>query len=662
MHCHQSADLDIHTMTGNVALVGHPNVGKSVIFQRLTGQRVIVSNYPGTTVEITRGAFRQHPQTVLVDTPGVVAFPPFTEDEQVTARVLFDERLKAILQVGDAKNLRRTLLLSVQLAEMGLPLVLALNMMDEAQARGVQVDYGRLAEALGALVVPTIAVQGKGMDELDMALGQASPADFRMAYSPPVEKLLDQASDVLAQVGGAAIPFAPRALALLWLAGDALTESWLRETLAPDRLAELEIQRSTLQESLGEPIGALIQRERLRFIDRILSETLIDGGETRERFSSWLGRTSMHPLWGWGIFFLAIYALYWFVGVFGAGVLVGLLEENLFGGVINPWFVDLVGRLLPFPFLVDLLVGEYGLWTMGITYAVALILPIVTTFFLAFGVMEDSGYLPRLAALSNRFFQTLGLNGKAVLPMVLGLGCVTMGTLTARVLESKRERVLVTLLLALAVPCSAQLGVVMGMLAGISFGAVVIWSGVVLLVLLAVGWLAARLVPGERNMLLVELPPLRWPQFSNVIIKTLARLEWYLKEVVPLFLLGALLMFALDKTGVLAWLMEASKPLVAGWLGLPAEASAAFLMGFLRRDFGATGLFVMEAQGLLAPVQVVVAMVTVTLFIPCVASVMMIAKERDWRTALGMVAVIFPLAFLVGGVLNRTLLALGWGL
>ena len=275
--------------------------------------------------------------------------------------------------------------------------------------------------------------------------------------------------------------------------------------------------------------------------------------------------------------------------------------------------------------------------------------------------MEDSGYLPRLAALSNRLFEKLGLNGKAVLPMVLGLGCVTMATLTTRLMESKRERFLVTLLLALAVPCSAQLGVVMGMLAGISLTATAIWGGVVLLVLVAVGWLAAHLVPGERTPLLVELPPLRWPQASNVLVKTLTRLEWYVKEVVPMFLFGTALMFVLSKTGILERLVRAGEPLVAGWLGLPAEASSAFLMGFLRRDFGATGLFVMQSQGLLNPLQVVVAMVTITLFIPCIASVMMIAKERGWRMALGMFALIIPLALLVGGLLNRALLIIGWG-
>ena len=357
-----------------------------------------------------------------------------------------------------------------------------------------------------------------------------------------------------------------------------------------------------------------------------------------------------------------LYALYWFVGVFGAGTLVGLLEKNLFGQTLNPWITQTINQAIPLHWLADLLVGEYGLWTMGMTYALALILPIVTTFFLAFGILEDSGYLPRLAALSNRLFQALGLNGKAVLPMVLGLGCVTMATLTTRVLESKRERLLVTLLLALAVPCSAQLGVVMGMLATISLGAAMIWGGVVFVILLVVGWLAARLLPGERTSLLVELPPLRWPLFSNVLLKTLARLEWYVKEVVPLFLGGALLMFLLNLTGALDWLSRAGEPLVTGWLGLPPQASSAFLMGFLRRDFGATGLFVMQSQGLLTPLQVVVSMVTITLFIPCIASVMMIAKERGARTAIGMAVLITPLAMLVGGLLNRVLLAVGWGL
>jgi ferrous iron transport protein B len=245
--------------------------------------------------------------------------------------------------------------------------------------------------------------------------------------------------------------------------------------------------------------------------------------------------------------------------------------------------------------------------------------------------------------------------------MVLGVGCVTMATLTTRILETRRERMLATLLLALGIPCSAQLGVVLGMLGSISPTATLIWSAVVVAVVVTVGAIAARLVPGERSPLLVELPPLRVPRAGNVLVKTLARLEWYLREVVPLFVAGTLFLFALDKTGALPALIDGLRPLVTGWLGLPAAASTAFIVGFLRRDFGATGLFVLHANGQLTAEQAVVAMVTITLFIPCVASVLIIVRERGAAVAAAMTAFIFPLAFLVGGVVHRLLLLTGWG-
>lgn len=662
MRCHSPSECPHAACQGNIALVGHPNVGKSALFQRLTGQRVAVSNYPGTTVEVARGPSRHLPGTTLVDTPGVVAFPPYSEDEQVTARLLMSEPLRAILQVGDAKNLRRTLLLTVQLAEMGLPLVLALNMMDEAEARGVAVDPALLSQHLGVAVVPTIATRGQGVEALNRALRESRPPRFALNYDPRIEAALARIAACLKEAGLAESPISWRALALLWLSNDPVTERHLAGRLDAGALARLAEEREAAQLAFVEPLQAVIHKARQEYVERAATAVAFQAGSGWQGPGAALGRAATHPLWGALILAAVLYGLYWFVGVFGAGTLVGVLEGGLFTNFLNPWVAAWVNRLAPAPILAELLVGEYGLWSMGATYALALILPIVTTFFLAFGVLEDSGYLPRLAALSNRLFQWLGLNGKAALPVVLGLGCVTMATLTTRVLESRRERVLATLLLALAVPCSAQLGVVMGMLAGVSFGATLIWSGVVLAVLLAIGWLAAKLMPGERSRLLVELPPLRWPLLSNVVAKTLARLEWYLKEVVPLFLLGAAIMFALDKTGLLARFIRLGEPLVSGWLGLPGEASAAFLMGFLRRDFGATGLFVMQSRGLLSPLQVVVAMVTITLFIPCIASVMMIAKESGWRTAVGMCAFIIPLAFLVGGLLNRALLAIGWGL
>ena len=651
--------VPVETGVGCIALVGHPNVGKSVLFQKLTGQRVIGNNYPGTTVEVTRGSLRNLPETTLVDTPGVIAFPPHSEDEQVTGRVLLYEPLSAILQVGDAKNLRRTLNLTIQLAEMGVPLVLALNMMDEAHSRGISLNHALLAEYLSIPVIPTTAIRSQGLKELTAALGTNQSPNFRLAYPIEIENAIANISTYFSALQ---TPISNRALSLLWLSCDPVTEKWLQEHLQEQNYQELHAQRQLLQLSFIDPLSYVIQGARLDYMEGVVSAVVVDAGNGWRGISTTLGRLATHPIMGWAILAVILYGLYWFVGVFGAGILVGLLEEGLFGQVINPWVVAQVSRLVPIPLLVDLLVGEYGLWTMGVTYALALILPIVTTFFLAFGVLEDSGYLPRLAALSNRLFQRMGLNGKAVLPMVLGLGCVTMATLTTRVLETKRERLLVILLLALAVPCSAQLGVVMGILAGVSFSAMLIWSGVVAIVLLAIGWLAARLMPGERMKLLVELPPMRWPVLSNVILKTLARIEWYLKEVIPLFLLGTAILFILDRTGILNQIIKLGEPLVSGWLGLPPEASAAFLLGFLRRDFGATGLFVMQSEGLLSPIQIVVAMVTITLFIPCLASVLMIAKERSWRTAIAMVALITPLAFIIGGLLFRLLSTVGWGI
>lgn len=659
MECHTTLPAQIESRNGSIALVGHPNVGKSVLFQKMTGQRVIVSNYPGTTVEVTRGSMKSLPDTTLVDTPGVIAFPPHSEDEQVTGRVLLYEPLRAILQVGDAKNLRRTLNLTIQLAEMGVPLVLALNMMDEAHSRGVSLKHDLLSAHLSIPVIPTTAIRSQGIKELNSALMTNRASNFRLAYPADIENAIAKIST---NFSGLQTPISHRSLAMLWLSSDPVTEKWLQDNLEAQICQVLISQRQILQLSFVEPLSYVIQGARLDYTEGLLTAVVTDIGGAWRGISTSLGRWATHPFWGWVILAVILYGLYWFVGVFGAGILVGLLEENLFGQVINPWVVEQVSRLVPIPILVDLLVGEYGLWTMGMTYALALILPIVSTFFLAFGVLEDSGYLPRLAALSNRVFQRMGLNGKAVLPMVLGLGCVTMATLTTRVLETKRERLLVIMLLALAIPCSAQLGVVMGILAGVSFSAMLIWSGVVALVFLAVGWLAARVMPGERTKLLVELPPMRLPVFSNVALKTLARIEWYLKEVVPLFLLGTALLFILDRTGVLNQVIRLGEPLVAGWLGLPPEASAAFLVGFLRRDFGATGLFVMQSEGLLTPIQIVVAMVTITLFVPCLASVLMIAKERNWRTAAAMVVLITPLAFIIGGLLYRLLFTIGWGL
>lgn len=654
--CHVAHPIKEFGNGSCVALVGNPNVGKSVLFHRLTGQYVIVSNYPGTTVEVSQGKLRRMEGVTLIDTPGVIGFPSRSEDEQVTERVLFNDNLRTVIQVGDAKNLRRTLHLTIQLAEMGLPLVLALNMMDEARMRGLEIRTEVMEQAFGIPIIQTVATRGRGIAEVEAAIHAARPVNLKIEYPQEIEQALSRMEELEFQA-----PISKRALSLLWLAKDSVCEKWIQENTTAAVQDQMVKIRSELSEIFSEGVEYVIQKSRESFIEKLVRQSFEETNSAKTSGIR-LGYLTTHPLWGVPILLSVLYAMYWFVGVFGAGTLVGLLEENLFGEIINPWLIGMSEKIIPWEIVRSFLVGEYGLWTMGVTYALALLLPIIVTFFIAFGILEDSGYLPRVAVLSNRLFSSIGLNGQAVLPMVLGLGCVTMATMTTRILNRPRDRILVTLLLALAIPCSAQLGVVMGMLAAISFSAALIWLGVILLVLLLVGRLAARVIPGERSPLIVELPPLRMPVFTNVIFKTLARVEWYIKEAVPLFLLGTVLLFVLDTIHVLPALIEFLRPVVTGWLGLPSEAATALIMGFLRRDFAATGFFVMQSQGHLSELQALVSITTITLFIPCIASVFMMVKERGLRVALGMVAFIFPFSILVGGLLMRLLSGLGWGM
>ena len=636
-----------------LALVGHPNVGKSVLFHRLTGAYVNVSNYPGTTVEVTRATARFDASAELLDTPGVLALPSRSDDERATMRALLTEPLRCLVQVGDAKNLRRTLTLSALLVELGVPMVLALNMHDEAAARGVTVDIVGLAEELGAPVLATVATGGEGISHLITAIGQATKPESLLRYDDDFERHI--AAVAAAITAHAPHPhLAARGLAILFLGGDSVVEDWLREQ-AGSAYPAMETLRQQAQAASEGDLPTLLARERTEAADALSASVISRAVKSSPLLSQRIGQAVVHPLWGIPILLGVLFAVYEFVGVFGATTLVGLMEEGLFEGILNPAFTQFMEANVSVGWLRELLVGQYGLWTMGMTYALALILPIVSTFFIAFGVLEDSGYLPRLTVIANRLFAAIGLNGRAVLPMVLGLGCVTMATLTTRILHSPRERLITTFLLALAIPCSAQLGVVLGMLGGVSFTAVLIWALAMVGVLLLAGFLAAKLIPGRRIPLVTEMPPMRLPILGNVLKKTGGRLKWYLIEVIPLFLLGTFIMFALDKLGALPAIIEAGEPLVTGWLGLPKEASAAFVMGFLRRDFGATGLFAMAHD--LTPIQAVVGMITITLFIPCFASLMMMVKEQGTKTAMAMVAMIVPFAFFIGGLFNLVLRA-----
>ncbi|MBI4685779.1 MAG: ferrous iron transport protein B [Nitrospirae bacterium] len=635
-------------VSDKIVLVGNPNVGKSVIFGLLTKKYVTVSNYPGTTVEVSYGsAMLSGKEYIIVDTPGINSLVPMSEDEKVTRDIFLKERPFAVIHVADTKNIRRSLFLTLQLAEMGLPLILVLNMEDEARDRGISIDIDKLKTLTGISAVSTIAPQRKGIKELRAAVSSPAVPTVKVRYIPIIEEYLTKISAILPNFN-----VSKRALSIMILSGDESLKEWLITNLSPDKIKEIEFLRDECQAQIKDPVSFLINQRRLDITEEISMQVLKKIPAEGGKILSFTGKISMHPFWGIPLLLLVLYGLYEFVGVFGAGTLVDFFEEIIFGRYINPMATKVIQLIVPFSFMQEMLIGEYGLITVALTYAIAIILPISATFFIAFAILEDSGYLPRLAIMSNRIFNLMGLNGKAVLPMVLGLGCGTMAVMTSRILETKRERIIVTFLLALAVPCSAQLGVILGMLGALSFKATLIWSGTVLATLLLSGYIASKVIKGEQTEFFLEIPPIRKPNLTNIIVKTIGRVEWYLKEAVPLFILGTFILFVLHKLNLLKILESIASPIVVNLLGLPEKTTASFIMGFLRRDYGAAGLFALAEKGMLTPLQSVVSLVTITLFIPCLANFFMIVKERGMTTALAIIAIVFPAAFLGGGLLN----------
>ncbi len=649
------------TLPGNqekIILVGNPNVGKSVIFNYLTGRYVNVSNYPGTTVEIASGRLLGRKNVTVLDTPGVNNLIPTSEDEVVTRNILFENPNAKIFQVGDSRNLNRVILLSLQLKEMGFPFVLCLNMSDESTDRGITIDSQALSDMLGVPVVQTVAIRRVGLNKLVPALDAVQGNHFPGIEYPPA---IAEGANSISSIFEDKYPF-KTSLSMMILASDLTVKEWVQDGVLRDEIPDLNQHVRETQTRFQIPVREIITTVRMKAAKDIAQRVETKEESRLPSLLTTLGNWSHHRFGGLVIGAIILFFMYEFVGVFGARTLVDILEQTVFGAWLIPFFTKIVNILIPLQLVRDLLVGQYGMLSMALSYSVAIVLPIVGTFFIAFGVLEDSGYLPRLAVMMNRFFKMMGLNGKAILPMVLGLGCDTMATMTTRILDTKKERVIITLLLALGVPCSAQLGVILGMLAALSPAMTFVWAGFVVMVLFVVGFLSSRIISGQSSDFILELPPMRMPKFSNIVVKTLARIEWYLREAVPLFFIGTFVLFVLDRIKLLSVIESAVSPVVVGFLGLPSKATEAFLVGFLRRDYGAAGLYELFSPhiaagpiGMEVQIQIVVAMITITLFMPCIANFFMIIKERGLKTAIGMSAFILPFSVVVSGLINHIL-------
>lgn len=375
-------------------------------------------------------------------------------------------------------------------------------------------------------------------------------------------------------------------------------------------------------------------------------------------FAEKLSRLMMNPLTGIPILLIVLLGIYYFVGVFGAGFLVNWLEGTFFGdaesGWILPYATKFFEKIIPWKFLQDLFVHEYGIITLGVRYAIAIVLPVVGIFFIIFSIIEDTGYLPRLAMLIDGVLKKIGLSGRAVIPMVLGLGCDTMATMVTRTLETKRERVISTFLLALAVPCAAQQAVFVGILSR-NITALILWAGVIVGELLLVGYLSSKVLPGPKPSFYMELPPLRLPTFTNVLVKTYSRIQWYLLEIIPLFIIASVLIWVGRLTKLFDLLIKLLQPAV-NFIGLPNSVAEPILYGFFRRDYAAAALYD-EATGAvgLTGNQFLIAAVVLTLFLPCIAQFLVMIKERGLKTTLAMAGIILVLAFGTGFLLNTIL-------
>jgi ferrous iron transport protein B len=545
-------------------------------------------------------------------------------------------------------------------------MVVCLNMMDEAVSRGIDIDVEELSERLGVPVLPTTAIFKKGFEKLDAHIDLASHGRSDGWLHRHLHELLDR-------VGS-------QAEALLVLEGDKIIAE--RHGVQPGSEREF------------------IYVERRNRVNKLLDK-VVSIQEQKRTFSSRLGRWSISPILGLPVLVGVLYLIYLFVGVFIAQDVVGYTEQTLGNRYFEVFVKDRVAaitgttiqvekigvdatgnevttdsRTFAFPDgtganarlkaemtryrengtntitytfsnpIAIVFFGEFGAFTMTVTYLLFLLLPLVVGFYISLSVLEDSGYLPRLATFVDRSLTGLGLNGRAIIPLILGFGCVTMATITTRLLGTDREKRIATAILQFAIPCSAQLAVIAALLTSAGIKATVIYAVVILTIFIAIGTILNRVLPGTSSPLLLDLPPMRLPRLRNVLQKTSVRTIAFMKEATPWFFIGALAVSILQVSGFLVEWQNLLAPITTKWLKLPPEAATAFVMGLVRRDFGAAGLYDMQ----LTPMQVVVALTTITLFVPCIASLMIMLKERGMKEGFTIWVGSWILAFGAGGI------------
>jgi len=629
-----------------IAIVGLPNTGKSQIFNNLTGKYALVANYPLTTVEMATATCRIDGESYeVIDTPGLHCLCVHSEEELIVRDMIFKETPDIIIQCIDANQLKQSLTLSADLLELGIPMLISLNAIDETARKGVWIDSDGLSQALGVPVIESIAVNGLGTRDLKATINKASKSKSDLRYGPTIEDCIVGIESILP----ADAKFKRRTAILLML-NDPFLMDYLAREHGEEKVARLAEQLNKVKRQFSGHFGIILNKRRSRWADEIIENTIRKQKIAPSEFTEAFGRLSRHPVFGIPILLMVILVMYLLV-VNVANVIATWMNQTLWVPV-EGW----IDALVTITWLKEFLIGDYGVLSLGLANAFLTIMPILSVFFLAFNALEDIGYIPNLCVLTRRIFDKLGLSGSAIMPLVLGFGCKTMATLATKSLRSARERYIAIYLIAFAIPCAAQMALNMSILGRMGAKAFMIAFAVLALVEIVAGVVLNKILKKEEQSdFLQELPAIRLPNPKAVIVKTYYRLWWFIKEAVPVFLYAAIILFLIDKTGALDVIKNVLRPVMNGWLGLPVQMVDALILCMARHEAAAGLIIALIEKGQLNYVQCIVSVTITTMFVPCFANIMAMAKELDTKRAIIMALCINASAFLIAGILN-------WGL
>jgi ferrous iron transport protein B len=630
----------------NVLVAGGANVGKTSVCLGLAKKNIYTAGSTSEELTVNKEEFTLKGVKInLLDPPGFNNLINVSEDELKTKEILLKNKSDIILHVANARHLFRSILTAIQLIEFDLPVVMALNMIDEAEKFGNKIDTKILSEQLGIDIFETKANEGDGIDALKKSLLSVKKSDLIIKYNPKIEDSLAKIKKIVEPE----LKFS-RGLGILVLIDDSFTLDWVKKNLSHEKLKKLR----AIKRSMKGDVALMVMNTKTNHIERILDNTLVKEDIKKIEVLEKIGILSIHKVYGVIILGLILTLLYLFVGRLGAEYLVDFFDGTIFNKFINPVFIKSAGYI-PSDFIKEALVGEYGMLTMGVRTALAVILPIIATFFFAFSFLEDIGYMPRLSVLLNRAFKRIGLNGRAMLPMILGFSCVTMATISTRVLEERKERLIAILMLTLVIPCSAKLSVIIAILAPVSFMGVLIIIAVLFSLMLVTGYISSKMISGSRSDFIMEIFPLRIPGIKALLFKTYKRSKWFLDEALPFFIYGTFCLFLMDKMGMLTFLERLCSPVIVDFLNLPPKFTEAYLLGFFRGEAGIIILRDLAVSGQLSNLQIVVSVLVIILAIPCLTNILVIIKEYGLAFGLFLVALIMPLSILIGGVVNLIL-------